>query len=999
MARSQSPALPILPLPKGMILFPGILQRIPATADRPDIPALLANMYARAAAADPAENDGAARAVNEVPVVCVPIASPLVGPRGQRLLNSKDNNSVGATKMPGFVAGKTTKADLFGYGVVAKISKIEGRAAGEFTLHVEGRSRVVIDRFTQEQPCFEGKVTLCPDEIDIGDAALYEGFQRLKAASRELAQVLRVAAIIAPDRPHARFTPLLARRLDAYILNKSIAEAGVLADFMTNIVVASYDEKLQVLAQVDVKTRVARVVELLERQVGSIRNNVKITTVTIDSDGNGDNNNNNGGGGARIWDPLKQSLPQPKNGQGMPFNILIPTNGLGNGNGIFGPGMGGGGGGGGFGGGNGFRGGPGGPQSADQQEPDEVEELAKKLEAAELPPDAAKIADRELKRLRKMVPAQAEYSVIRSYLETLAEIPWTKVTDDRLGPGTLAKARAQLDGDHYGLEQVKKRLLEYMAVLRLKQSINEDVEAQTRDAQRALELAKATAAAPTNDAGPEAPADASPDEQKEQEAKAASARAQVQAADEKLKALGARRMTDRSPILLLVGPPGVGKTSLARSVAASLSRKFHRISLGGVRDEAEIRGHRRTYVAAMPGLIMQGLRKVGVANPVILLDEIDKIGAASNHGDPSAAMLEVLDPEQNYTFQDHYLSVPYDLSRVLFIATANSLDTIPAPLLDRMEMIHLPGYTTLEKKHIAMQYLVPKQIRVNGLTDAQVGLDETVVAKVIESYTREAGVRNLERELGSVCRAKAVEYAEAKDSNNLEAYRPQLTVDDLEKILGIEKYEDEIAETSSRPGLVTGLVAYSSGGNGSILFIEVADMPGSGRVQLTGKLGDVLKESVEVALSWVKAHAFELGLTQDPVEDIMRQRSIHVHCPSGAVPKDGPSSGAAQAVALVSLFSGRSVPPSIAMTGEITLRGRITAVGGIKEKLIGALRAGVKTVLLPAQNRKDVRDLPQEVKDGLEIIHVSHIWQAIRCIWPEAQFPGAEHVPEVESRL
>lgn len=913
MARSQSPALPILPLPKGMILFPGILQRVPATADRPDIPALLASMYARAAAADPAANEGNTRAVNEVPVVCVPMSSPLVGPRGQLLISGKDNNSLNSTKTPDFVTGKSTKADLFSCGVVAKISKIEGRAAGEFTLHVEGRSRVWIDKITQEQPCFEGKVTLCPDEIDVSDAGLYEVFQRLKASSRELAQVLRVAAIIAPDRPHARFTPLLARRLDSYILNKSIAEAGVLADFMINIVVASYEEKLQVLALVDVKKRVARVVELLERQVGNIRNNVKITTVTIDSEGNSDDPNS---GGARIWDPLKQSLPQPKNGQGMPFNILIPPNGLGNGNGIFGAGMGGPGGGNSFGGGNGFRSGPGGPQSPDQQEPDEVEELAKKLEAAELTPDATKIADRELKRLRKMVPAQAEYSVIRSYLETLAEIPWKTVTDDRLGPGTLAKARAQLDGDHYGLEQVKKRLLEYMAVLRLKQSINEDIEAQTRDAQRALELAKATAAAPTNDASPEATADATLEDKKEQEAKAAAAEAEVRAADEKLKAIGARKMTDRSPILLLVGPPGVGKTSLARSVAASLGRKFHRISLGGVRDEAEIRGHRRTYVAAMPGLIMQGLRKVGVANPVILLDEIDKIGASNNHGDPSAAMLEVLDPEQNYTFQDHYLSVPYDLSRVLFIATANSLDTIPAPLLDRMEMIHLPGYTTLEKKHIAMQYLVPKQIRVNGLTDEQVGLDEAVVAKVIESYTREAGVRNLERELGSVCRAKAVEYAEAKDSNNLEAYRPQLTVEDIENILGIEKYEDEIAETTSRPGLVTGLVAYSSGGNGSILFIEVADMPGSGRVQLTGKLGDVLKESVEVALSWVKAHAFELGLTQDPVEDIMRQRSIHVHCPSGAVPKDGPSSGAAQAVALVSLFSGRSVPPSIAMTAS-----------------------------------------------------------------------------------
>ncbi|CRK22926.1 hypothetical protein BN1723_018030 [Verticillium longisporum] len=343
--------------------------------------------------------------------------------------------------------------------------------------------------------------------------------------------------------------------------------------------------------------------------------------------------------------------------------------------------------------------------------------------------------------------------------------------------------------------------------------------------------------------------------------------------------------------------------------------------------------------------------------------------------------------------------MPIDLSKIVFIATANSLDTIPAPLLDRMETIYLPGYTTLEKRHIAMQHLVPKQIRVNGLAEDQINFNKEVVSKIIESYTREAGVRNLEREIGSVCRAKAVDFAEAKDGGQLETYRAQLTVDDIETILGIERFEEEIAETTSRPGIVTGLVAYSSGGNGSILFIEVADMPGDGRLQLTGKLGDVLKESVEVALSWVKAHAFELGLTSDPTTNIMKERSIHVHCPSGAIPKDGPSSGIGQAIALISLFSGKSVPPTMAMTGEISLRGRVTAVGGIKEKLIGALRAGVKTVLLPAQNRKDVKDLPQEVKDGLEILHVSHIWEAVRLVWPESQWPGLEHYAAIESRL
>ncbi|EWG45598.1 ATP-dependent protease La [Fusarium verticillioides 7600] len=618
----------------------------------------------------------------------------------------------------------------------------------------------------------------------------------------------------------------------------------------------------------------------------------------------------------------------------------------------------------------------------DDQESNELDELKRKLSNAKLPADAAKTVDREMRRLQKMQPMNQEYQVTRNWLETLAEIPWTVTTDDRLGPDTLNRARKQLDDDHYGLDNVKKRLIEYLAVLRLKQSINDEVEEKIKKAQEELgqaatsnEKEKGTA-----EEGSEIEGSAKPEMAK-------------------LDILKSQRMVDKSPIMLLAGPPGVGKTSLARSVATALGRKFHRISLGGVRDEAEIRGHRRTYVAAMPGLIVQGLRKVGVANPVFLLDEIDKIGQASIHGDPSAAMLEVLDPEQNYNFQDHYVGMPIDLSKILFIATANSLDTIPAPLLDRMETIYIPGYTTLEKRHIAMQHLVPKQIRVNGLAESQVAFNQEVVSKIIECYTRESGVRNLEREIGSVCRAKAVEYAEAKDGGHIDDYRSDLSVEDIENILGIEKFEEEIAEKTSRPGIVTGLVAYSSGGNGSILFIEVADMPGNGRVQLTGKLGDVLKESVEVALTWVKAHAFELGLTPEPTTDIMKERSIHVHCPSGAIPKDGPSSGIGQAIALISLFSGKPVPPTMAMTGEISLRGRVTAVGGIKEKLIGALRAGVKTVLLPAQNRKDVKDLPQEVKDGLEILHVSHIWEAIRLVWPDSHWAEDTNYRGIESRL
>ena len=683
-------------------------------------------------------------------------------------------------------------------------------------------------------------------------------------------------------------SPLLARRLVDFITKQT--RPGALADFMANIVECSYEEKLQVLSLLDLKGRVARVIELLDRRVSTIKTDLNITTITatalpftIDPDSAKKEIE-------KIWKPVQTKTPRkgPTPGTGASF----PPPG--------------------------FMGGSGGAVD-DEAEPNEIEELQRRLEAAKLSPEAAKVADREIKRLKKIHPAQAEYAVTRTYLDTLADIPWTAATDDRLGSQTLARARKQLDDDHYGLEKVKKRLLEYLAVLRLKQSINDDVDAQIKQAERevpALESAEG--------------------ENDEATAHVTSVEEKIKATSAKLEVLRSKRMVDKSPILLLVGPPGVGKTSLARSVATALGRKFHRISLGGVRDEAEIRGHRRTYVAAMPGLVVQGLKKVGVANPVFLLDEMDKVGGSSFHGDPSAAMLEVLDPEQNSTFTDHYVNIPIDLSKVMFIATANSLDTIPPPLLDRMETIYIPGYTTLEKRHIATQHLIPKQIRINGLSDDQVVFSEEVVSKIIESYTREAGVRNLEREISSVLRGKAVEFADAKDAGHPEKYNPRLAVEDLERFLGIEKFEEEIAEKTSRPGIVTGLVAYSSGGNGSILFIEVADMPGTGTVQLTGQLGDVLKESVEVALTWVKAHAFELGLTQSPGENIMKDRSIHVHCPSGSIPKDGPSSGMAQAIALISLFSGRAVPPMMAMTVSLSLQPRLLPPSSTYLRLFGS---------------------------------------------------------------
>lgn len=676
---------------------------------------------------------------------------------------------------------------------------------------------------------------------------------------------------------------------------------------MGDVVEASHEEKLRILASLDLRDRLERVVDLLSKQVQEIKSNVKITSITSTPNMTMD---------------VSQLDPRQRE--------AIARRALGGMNGSNPPGF------------SAQRGG----EDAEEKEPNEIDELQQKLEEAQLSPEAQKVANRELKRLRRMNPVNAEYGVCRNYLENLAEIPWSKVTEDQLGSDTLQRARKQLDDDHYGLEKIKKRLLEYLAVLKLKQSLNSEVDGEIAKLSEEISASKGD-----GDADP-------------------AANLHKEGAETKLQILKSKRMTDKSPILLLVGPPGTGKTSLAKSVATSLGRKFHRISLGGVRDEAEIRGHRRTYVAAMPGLVVNGLKKLGVSNPVFLLDEIDKVGGSNFHGDPSAAMLEVLDPEQNHSFSDHYINIPIDLSKVLFIATANTLDTIPPPLLDRMETINLTGYTTIEKRHIAKQHLVPKQIRTNGLSDGQVEFSDDAIDLIITAYTRESGVRNLEREIGSVCRYKAVQYADSKDSSKPEDYHPSVTAEDLEEILGNERFDEEIAEKHSRPGVVTGLVAYSTGGQGSILFIEVADMPGTGRVQLTGTLGDVLKESVEVALTWVKAHSYDLGLTNDPTEDIMKHRSLHVHCPSGAVPKDGPSAGLAHTIALISLFAGKAVPPQIAMTGEVSLRGRVMPVGGIKEKLIGALRAGVKTVLLPEHNNKDVKDVPLEVKQGLEIIYV-----------------------------
>ncbi|KAI0092261.1 Lon protease C-terminal proteolytic domain-containing protein [Irpex rosettiformis] len=623
------------------------------------------------------------------------------------------------------------------------------------------------------------------------------------------------------------------------------------------------------------------------------------------------------------------------------------------------------------------------PRSAselDEDQQTEVDELADvkvKIEAMAKDSEERKMAVREWKRLKRIPQGSVEYGVIRNYLEWLVAIPWPG--SSTTAPSTsletlrdrnfLKKTRQQLDADHYGLEQIKKRLIEYLAVVRLKA-----LQADRETAERAV-----------------VPQAVVPDTASEDPAKAAS-----------------RRNTVKGPILLFVGPPGTGKTSLGQSVARALDRPFQRISLGGVRDEAEIRGHRRTYVASGPGSIVQALRKAGRSDPVILLDEIDKIGQSNFHGDPAAALLEVLDPEQNHTFNDHYINVPIDLSQVLFICTSNTLDTISAPLLDRTEIVHLSGYTYDEKMHIARQFLLPKQLKANGLAPEQLTLTDSALIHIATHYTREAGVRSLERAIGGVVRYKAVEWAEhldgpADDAEKIaKQYKDVVEADELEAILGIARWDAEENEREERRGVVYGLVVTSMG-EGGILPVETIAVPGSGQLKLTGSLGDVIKESGELALSWVKRHAYDLCITTSRSQDPLKYPSginVHLHLPSGAVKKDGPSAGIAMTCALVSLLTGACVPPNIAMTGEITLRGRVGAVGGIKEKVLGAHRANITKVILPWTNRKDVEhDVPLEVRSAMQFAFVRTVEEALEAAFGKGTLGWRPKDVLLESRL
>lgn len=542
-------------------------------------------------------------------------------------------------------------------------------------------------------------------------------------------------------------------------------------------------------------------------------------------------------------------------------------------------------------------------------ETSDVGELKKKLDEADLPEEVRKVADKELDRLSRMHPASAEYTVSRSYLDWIIEVPWNINTEDNLN---IKYVQNKLNSDHYGLEKVKKRILEYLAVRKLKNDM-------------------------------------------------------------------------KGPILCFVGPPGVGKTSLGRSIADAMGRKFVRISLGGVRDEAEIRGHRRTYIGALPGRIIQGIKRAGSNNPVFMLDEIDKVGA-DFRGDPSAALLEVLDPEQNNSFSDHYLEVPFDLSKVMFIATANIPDTIIPALRDRMEIIEIPSYVEEEKVEIAKKFLVPKQIKEHGLTKKQIKFTDDALHTIINSYTREAGVRNLERQIATISRGIAKEVASGK--KGLSTITPDLA----SKLLGPIKFYSEVAERIDEPGIVTGLAWTPMGGD--ILFIETSKMPGKGNLILTGQLGEVMKESAKAAMSYIRAHGKEFGLA----ENFQEKFDIHIHVPAGAIPKDGPSAGVTLFTALLSLLTEQKVRNDIAMTGEITMRGKILPVGGIKEKVLAAHRAGIRTIILPEKSKSEVVEIPETVKKEMKFIYVKNMDDVVLNAFRGRKYNGKERMIASQAR-
>ena len=636
---------------------------------------------------------------------------------------------------------------------------------------------------------------------------------------------------------------------EAGSLIDSIQAPGALADLVAANLDAPVEEKAQLIETIEVKERIRKVLRLLTRQLEILKMRERINSQIKEEMGKNQ----------REY-VLRQQLKAIKEELG--------------------------------------------EDDGDQGDLDGLEE---RIAKANLPNEADSVAKKQLKRLRSMQVGSAEYTVVRTYLDWILDLPWSNSTEDNM---EIMEVRKVLDEDHYGLEKVKKRIVEYLAVRKLKKD-------------------------------------------------------------------------KKGPILCLLGPPGVGKTSLGRSIARALGRKFVRVSLGGVHDEAAIRGHRRTYVGALPGQIIQGMKKASTINPVFMMDEVDKIGH-DFRGDPSAALLEVLDPEQNNTFADHYLEIPYDLSNVMFVATANVADPIPPPLRDRMEILEIPGYTRREKLAIARQHLIPKQLEEHGLKTEQLQIMDEAVEEIIEHYTREAGVRSLERQVASVIRGVAVKVAEGDLTP-----RTVKTEDDLREYLGPIKYTSEVAERTEETGVATGLAWTSVGGE--ILFIEATRMFGTGKLQLTGQLGDVMKESAHAALSYLRTNAEKYGVAKDFLE----KSDIHIHIPAGAMPKDGPSAGVTMFTALVSLMTGIRVRHDVAMTGEISLRGRVLPIGGLKEKTLAAHRAGIKRVLVPERNKADLEEVPKEVRDELEFVIVNKLDEVLAAALESMPQPSQAYLDAV----
>ncbi|MDH3624416.1 MAG: endopeptidase La [Myxococcales bacterium] len=700
-----------------------------------------------------------------------------------------------------------TFEQVYQTGTIARVLKVIRLNSGQYSVVLQGVSRMRIEEPLGRHPTMRARVQRFREAptVDVEIEALSA---HLRESARKLLNDLPTAS-----------------RESLHILD-NVREPGALADLIESNLPVSNESKQEVLETLDVRDRIRKVLDQVQRQNEVLRVKQEISTM------------------------VEEEMSSSQREYLLRQQVKAIRRELG---------------------------------ETDVDE-DEIEALRERIALSGLPSDAEQSAKRELRRMSNMNTASSEYQVARSYVEWLADLPWKKSTPDRLD---VTQARTVLDEDHFGLEKPKKRIVEYIAVRKL-------------------------------------------------------------------------RRDGRAPILCFVGPPGVGKTSLARSIARAAGRQFVRVSLGGVYDEAEIRGHRRTYVGAFPGRIISGLKKASSNNPVMILDEIDKLGR-DPRGDPSSALLEVLDPEQNNQFTDHYIDAPFDLSKVMFIATANQRSTIPSPLLDRMEVIEIPGYTPREKRSIARDFLVPRQLHEHGLSIERLDFSDEAIDVMIESYTHEAGVRKLEQQAAAVCRAVAVRLANGEDVSIM-ADPPFVA-----EVLGAAKAKRQKPERAARPGVATGLAWTPAGGD--LLFVEATRMPGTGKLHLTGNMGDVLKESAAAAFTFVRARAVDLGLAEDFVSHI----DIHIHLPAGATPKDGASAGVPLYVALASLLTELKVRPDVAMSGEITLRGNVLKVGGIKEKCLAAYRAGVKRILLPKRNEPDLEEVPEEIREGIEICLVSRV--------------------------